>query len=326
MQMHKHPLTLKMLKVMLNVSRKKLILFAFISFVAFQTSYAISKFKSGNTAKSQLSVLIENRIAKDLSRLPIPDLTKSSAGNVLAIENYIAKLNKHIEKLPLEPKLLAIQSETYHWQSERQLIKDSFQTPNRTIDFVYSVKKATVWDYFSLLAFLTSVGFYFLLEYRYKLKFEKQNVTIDQDNEERARLVIDLEKKLLINSRTHASVPLANKPLCFFTALIEYCVSHPDVLLNQNKDLPDELVVLSNKYFYRLTELGHTIRKRPNFSNSLEKTLSEIRAALDEILSDDLALKEMFFPPKAHGEGSRSKLHHYGLKEIDVEFVEVIGK
>jgi hypothetical protein len=273
-----------------------------------------------------LSVLIENRIAKDLSRLPLPDPSKSSAGNLLAIENYIAKLNQQIENLSLEPKLLAIQSDKFNFESSRQIIKKSFQTPNKKITFVYSVKKASLWDYFSLAALLAALGFYFLIEYRYKLKSHKQKVTIEQDNEERARLVIDLEKKLLINSRTHATVPLANKPLCFFTALIEYCVLHPDVLLNQNKDLPEELVSLSNKYFYRLTELGHTIRKRPNFSNSLEKTLSEIRAALDEILLDDLQLKEMFFPPKAHGEGSRSKLHHYGLKEIDTELIEVIGK
>lgn len=311
---------------MLNVSRNKIILIACLSYLVFQLSYGLSKYSSINSAKNNLSVLIENRIAKDLSRLPLPDPSNSSAGNLLAIENYISNLNQQIENLSLEPKLLAIQSDKFNFESTRQLIKKSFQTPNKTITFVYSVKKASLWDYFSLAALVTAFGFYFLIEYRYKLKSQKQKVTLDQDNEERARLVIDLEKKLLINSRTHATVPLANKPLCFFTALIEYCVLHPDVLLNQNKDLPDELVTLSNKYFYRLTELGHTIRKRPNFSNSLEKTLSEIRAALDEILLDDHQLKEMFFPPKAHGEGSRSKLHHYGLKEIDTELVEVIGK
>ncbi|WP_372767413.1 hypothetical protein [Pseudoalteromonas sp.] len=279
-----------------------------------------------NTTIDNLSILLENRIAKDLSRLPLPDPNKSSAGNTLAIETYIAKLNQHIDGLSLKPKLLAIQSDKFSFHTDRELIKKSFETPNKKITFTYSVNKVSLWDYFSLGALFASLGFYFLIEYRYKLKSRKQNVTIEQDNEEHARLVIDLEKKLLINSRTHASVPLANKPLCFFTALIDYCLLHPDVLLNQNKDLPDELVVLSNKYFYRLTELGHTIRKRPNFSNSLEKTLSEIRAALDEILVDDLQLKEMFFPPKAHGEGSRSKLHHYGLKGIESEFVEVIGK
>lgn len=311
---------------MLNVSRNKIILLACFVFVVLQTTYGVSKLFSINKAKQDLSVLIENRIAKDLIRLPLPDITKSSAGNALAIKQYINTFNEKMMHLPLAPKLLAIQSDDYEWQSSRQLISHSFQTPNKTITFVYSVKRVSFWDYFSLAALLTSLGFCFLIAYRYKLKSAKQIVTVEQDNEERARLVIDLEKKLLINSRTHASVPLANKPLCFFTALIEYCVLHPDVLLNQNKDLPEELVVLSNKYFYRLTELGHTIRKRPNFSNSLEKTLSEIRAALDEILLDDLPLKEMFFPPKAHGEGSRSKLHHYGLKNIDAEFVEVIGK
>ena len=97
-------------------------------------------------------------------------------------------------------------------------------------------------------------------------------------------------------------------------------------MLNQNKDVPEELLTLANKYFYRLVELGHTIRKRPNFTNSLEKTLSEIRAALDEVWQEQPEIKETYYPPKAHGEGSRSRLHHYGLKAIEIADIEVIGK
>ncbi|XQF91352.1 hypothetical protein ACOBV8_20375 (plasmid) [Pseudoalteromonas espejiana] len=60
---------------------------------------------------------------------------------------------------------------------------------------------------------------------------------------------------------------LANKPLCFYLALIEYCKDNSDVVLNQNKYVPDELIELA-QVFYRLIELGHTIRKRPNFNSS----------------------------------------------------------
>ncbi|KKK93350.1 hypothetical protein LCGC14_2693760 [marine sediment metagenome] len=86
------------------------------------------------------------------------------------------------------------------------------------------------------------------------------------------------------------------------------------------------MLELANKYFYRLVELGHTVRKRPNFNNSLEKTLSEIRAALDEVLSEYPEEKELYYPPKAYGEGSRSRLHSYGLVNIRKGNIEIIGK
>lgn len=139
--------------------------------------------------------------------------------------------------------------------------------------------------------------------------------------------MIDLQDKVLaINDNAEIKAGLANKPLFFYLALIEFCVENPDVTLNQNKDVPGELIELANKYFYRLTQLGHTIRKRPNFTNSLEKTLSEIRAALDEVLIEHSQLKEKYYPPKAHGEGSRSRLHSYGLSNIKADDIEVIGK
>ena len=59
---------------------------------------------------------------------------------------------------------------------------------------------------------------------------------------------------------------------------------------------------------------------------ALEKTLSEIRAALDEILRQSPDLKAKLYPPKAHGEGSRSKLHSYGLKNLAESDYEIRGK
>ncbi|MEI4551917.1 hypothetical protein [Pseudoalteromonas spongiae] len=311
---------------MLNVKKNKQILLCILVFLVFQLVYGVAKRINLVNAEYQLTQHIENRIAKDLNRLPLPDPNKSSAGNDLAVANYITALNEKLMHHPLLPKVLAIQSNNYDVGSNRKVITHQFSTPTQVVRFAFSLKKMGLFDYFSWLALIASIGFYFLVNYRYDLKLTKNNLVVESIDEERARLVIDLEQKLLINSRTHTSVPLANKPLCFYTALIEYCMAQPDVLLNQNKELPDELVSLANKYFYRLTELGHTIRKRPNFSNSLEKTLSEIRAALDEILLDDIELKDMLYPPKAHGEGSRSKLHHYGLRNVDTDQIEIIGK
>ena len=52
--------------------------------------------------------------------------------------------------------------------------------------------------------------------------------------------------KLLINSKTHEQAPLANKPLCFYTALIEYCAANVtkaamDKYMPGNMILPLEL-------------------------------------------------------------------------------------
>ena len=80
---------------MLNVSRNKIIILACFVFVVLQTTYGVSKLFSINKAKQDLSVLIENRIAKDLIRLPLPDVTKSSAGNALAIKQYINTFNEN---------------------------------------------------------------------------------------------------------------------------------------------------------------------------------------------------------------------------------------
>ncbi|MFT7567826.1 MAG: hypothetical protein ACI846_002139, partial [Pseudoalteromonas distincta] len=140
-------------------------------------------------------------------------------------------------------------------------------------------------------------------------------------------LIVDLNDKTLSSScSAEQKVGLANKPLCFYLALVEYCTNNDDVALSHNKDVPEELLELANKYFYRLVELGHTVRKRPNFNNSLEKTLSEIRAALDEVLSECPEEKELYYPPKAYGEGSRSRLHSYGLANIKKGNIEIRGK
>ena len=162
---------------------------------------------------------------------------------------------------------------------------------------------------------------------RTKIQIAKHEPEVEIQAVEKPKLIVDLQNKTLAAScAVDKTVALANKPLCFYLALVEFCIEHPDVVLNQNKDVPEELLTLANKYFYRLVELGHTIRKRPNFTNSLEKTLSEIRAALDEVWQDQLEIKETYYPPKAHGEGSRSRLHHYGLKAIEIADIEVIGK
>ena len=89
--------------------------------------------------------------------------------------------------------------------------------------------------------------------------------------------------------------------------------------------MPTELLALANKSFGRLIELGHTKRKRPDFNANLDKTLSEVRAALDEVFVRYSKEKETYYPPRAQGEGSRSKQHSYALPSIREEDIEIVG-
>lgn len=138
-------------------------------------------------------------------------------------------------------------------------------------------------------------------------------------------LVIDLSTKQLVNVSNQLRFEMQNKPLCFFAALVQYCIDHPDKELLHHKDVPEELIKVANKVFGRLIELGHTKRKRPDFNANLEKTLSEIRAVLDLVFEDNEKHKALFYPPRAQGEGSRSKQHSYALHKIEQDKVEFIG-
>ncbi len=137
-------------------------------------------------------------------------------------------------------------------------------------------------------------------------------------------LTLDLTNKALVLS--DKQVPLANKPLCFYAALLNYCQQNPEVRLCQHHLLPDALLELADKYFLRLVELGHTVRKRPDFNANLEMMLSEIRAALDELLSEYPHLKPLYYPPKATGEGSRSRMHNFALTHLQPQRWDITGK
>jgi len=62
-----------------------------------------------------------------------------------------------------------------------------------------------------------------------------------------------------------------------------------------------------------------------DFNANLDKTLSEIRAALDEVFSSFSEEKETYYPPRAQGEGSRSKQHSYAIPSIKQEDITIIG-
>ena len=272
---------------------------------------------------------VENRIALDLNHLNLRDDFLKHSGSKDMVLNYIARLNAQLADSGVMVYSIEGISD---YPARADLITKQLHAPQKslTVSFVVASSlfaKDDIAVFILVCLFAAAFTYLLFISERTKIQIAKHEPEVAVQAEEKPKLIVDLQNKTLAAScAVDKTVALANKPLCFYLALVEFCIEHPDVVLNQNKDVPEELLTLANKYFYRLVELGHTIRKRPNFSNSLEKTLSEIRAALDEVWQEQPEIKETYYPPKAHGEGSRSRLHHYGLKAIEIADIEVIGK
>ncbi len=308
-------------------SKQQYFIIFFTYWLILQLTYSLGVNYSHNAAVETAIESIGKRISLDLPRLVLPDTQMNIAGDSEAIVKYIGQVNELINEKSLQVNLLSIAG-----ISDKTILDETSKTfilnaPSGEIPYTVQIKHVAWWQYIGIVPILVSFALaYFTIGNivtRQKRRIEQKN-TLEES--EASILVINLENKTISSSLTQTEIPLANKPLCFYIALIEFCIVNKDSVLSQNKDVPEDLVELSNKYFFRLIELGHTIRKRPNFTNSLEKTLSEIRAALDEAFVATPQLKEVYYPPKAHGEGSRSKLHHYGLSLIEKSDYKVIGK
>ena len=308
----------------------------YISLFCSVFSLLLAVFFVANTVQTQqqeklAQLQILNRIALDLPHINLANAFLSHSGSEDDIKQYISQLNQQLKVSNLVA-VIAIDGISIKAIDE-SMVTNQLVTPSRDITVVFSQTHHYTAAFFMLVILMGALGSAFIV-CLIRMRDIKINSlsALNKGNQEQVENIvsivkIDLNNKTLgLNTNQELAIALANKPLCFYLALIEFCVEHPAVTLNQNKDVPDELIELANKYFYRLTQLGHTIRKRPNFTNSLEKTLSEIRAALDELLIEHPELKEIYYPPKAHGEGSRSRLHSYGLSNIKVSDIEVIGK
>ncbi|MBB1291383.1 hypothetical protein H5200_01140 [Pseudoalteromonas sp. SG43-7] len=315
------------------MNNKRLFGVTLLIFSAALLTFKLSSYLQQAQHNDLIMADIENRIALDLPRLDLSNRFLKHSGNHDAIVGYLQRLNMQLIQQPIQVNTINDVSLALTNNGRESRI-EYLETSDQKVAITFLIE--TRWWHTSdiytfivllLLAFLFSKWAELINRTSLKHLALKEQVEQLPLINVQVKLVIDLQAKVLaINDNAEIKAGLANKPLCFYLALIEFCVENPDVTLNQNKDVPDELIELANKYFYRLTQLGHTIRKRPNFTNSLEKTLSEIRAALDEVLIEHSQLKEIYYPPKAHGEGSRSRLHSYGLSNIKADDIEVIGK
>lgn len=278
-------------------------------------------------------IQIEKQIALDLPLLDLSNELLKHSGNKAALLNYIQTLNTFIDSTGIQVVAVTPQHEfDTSLKTPTEFIRE-LNSNNGVVFIVLSLRQphftGDVVVIYGML-FILSILLTYLIKLAYIKKSDEKQVVHAESNTTESKpltLIIDLKSKTLSSSVSlEHQVALANKPLCFYLALVEYCTNNPEIKLNHNKNVPEELIELANKYFYRLVELGHTVRKRPNFNNSLEKTLSEIRAALDDVLNDCPEQKGLYYPPKAFGEGSRSRMHSYGLANVGQGNIEIIGK
>lgn len=304
----------------------------FILFTVFSFVFYISTTHKQQQVNKLQITQIEKQIALDLPLLDLSNELLKHSGNKAALQHYIQTVNAQIQGTGIQVVAIEPKHEFNLSLKTHEFIR-KLNSNNNVVFIVLSLKQA----YFSadvVTIYILLFGISALLIYMIKqaaiYQGDKKLVTGQELNTLESKpliLVINLKSKTLSSSYyPEQHVALANKPLCFYLALVEFCTNNREVKLNHNKNVPEELLELANKYFYRLVELGHTVRKRPNFNNSLEKTLSEIRAALDDVLNDCPEQKELYYPPKAFGEGSRSRMHSYGLINVSQGNIEIIGK
>lgn len=269
---------------------------------------------------------VERRIILDSAFLDVGNKTLNTPVNQFAIYRYLERLNDTLKQkgYPILVKgVQGIETNSEDFSLYSHAISSTFINAEQEITVSLRSKTAFSLLTFSWGAFLASLLMSPLFSITNK-KIQRQKV-LEEAIPPTPKLIINLQDKTLSNGIDDKVVTLQNKPLCFYTALVKYCIEHPGEPLPPHKDVPPELLALANKSFGRLIELGHTKRKRPDFNANLDKTLSEIRAALDEVFSSFNEEKETYYPPRAQGEGSRSKQHSFAIPLVKDEDIEIIG-
>jgi hypothetical protein len=298
------------------------LLFASFHFIALIGQYVAFK-ADIHEAKDR----VERRISLDSAFLDVGNDTLNTPVNQFAIYRYIDRLNKALQEESYPVLVSHIQEVGTRSQNfDEYPVVSSTLLMNAEQHIVIELRSMSPlsglgFSWFALGASIIVLPLFALATKRRR----KSSLAEEEVLPPVPKLIINLKDKTLSNGIDEKAVALQNKPLCFYTALVKYCIENPSHPLPPHKDVPHELLVLANKSFGRLIELGHTKRKRPDFNANLDKTLSEIRAALDEVFSAYSEEKEIYYPPRAQGEGSRSKQHSYALPDIKLEDIEIIG-
>lgn len=296
-------------------------------FLVLQLTSIIGQLVGIQSARHTAADNIEKRVILDSAFLDVGNTALSTPVNTYAVGQYIRDINTNLTSDNYPIRLTSLQGVTSEDEFTDYSIAKTIEYENAEQKITLTLHSLPIYSSltFSWLALLCSA----LLSIAFIVP--KQRTPLPEANEEvelppNPKLIINLKDKTLGNNVNDTVVILQNKPLCFYSALVHYCTLNPSQPLPPHKDVPIELVTLANKTFSRLIELGHTKRKRPDFNANLDKTLSEIRAALEEVFTNLPQEKERYYPPRAQGEGSRSKQHSYALTSLSPEHVEIIGK
>lgn len=275
--------------------------------------------------RSQLQAIseVKQRVSLDVASLDLGTESVSSVANEQDILRYIDGVNHYLLEHAFPVRIISIDGigelNTSFTQHDTSI--ELLSTNEENIKLLLSTRSIMHHFSFSYMGLLAALLF-FSLSFRRTLNEplaqeleQKENNTAETSNV----LVIDLRQKALYLEALKLPVALSNKPFCFYVALLRYCQTESTHELVHHQPIPEKLIGFANETFLRLIELGHTKRRQPDFSSNLDKTLSEIRAALDEVYEKHPLEKMAFYPPKAQGEGSRTKRHSYALENLNAQ-------
>ncbi len=289
--------------------------------ILFQGIYLVGASDRHERYQQQVLEEIKLRVSVDLSTSLSPTLDGGSSLDQERLQRYVSLINDYNREHALPVTLSGLVAER-PLNSNYFSITTHFEGP---FYVVYRLDSHAPSHLISPIPACFALFFAYLF-YIKAAAFRSRSRELALTAPEKTLLVVDFEKRVLVHVASGREVSMANKPLCFYAALSEYCLKHPDSALHIHREIPEELLVLSKQYFRTLIGLGHTVRKRPDFGNNLEKTLSDIRSALDELFGDDVSNKHRVYPRKAIGEGSRSRLHNYALIALDRHAITIKGQ
>ena len=243
-------------------------LFSFITLFIFlllcSVFYYSVSYKQQQVQKLNIAT-IEKQVALDLPLLELSNELLKYSSNIDNINSYLEQLNSQL----IGTNLLLLNIVADKKLSTTLTGAQFFTRLTTSIGPVFLVFdiKPQPWPwryiYYYVAIFMLSAFVSHWLKTVITIEQKsKQLATLQPEPVEESKspvLVINLNTKTVsVNINPQYQVCLANKPLSFYLALIEFCNSNSDVVLSHNKDVPDELIELANKYFYRLVELGHT--------------------------------------------------------------------
>ena len=305
---------------------KKTVLIAITIFLILQVVAIVGQISASYVAHDSAITEVKQRVSLDIYSLDLGTENAASVANEDNVIRYIVGINSYLSEHNYPVRLLSIDniSESNSIAGFSNTHTELLVTNNENIQLTIALP-ATV-QHLSV----SYIGIILALLYVVISRGSKVQETNDAsasnvgDAEPAAKLVIDLRQKALYLESSDLPVTLSNKPFCFYVALLRFCQSEDTAELIHHKEIPKTLLIFANETFSRLMKLGHTKRRQPDFSTNLDKTLSEIRAALEEVYQQHPLEKTPFYPPKAQGEGSRTKRHSYALENLDAEKYTII--